>query len=372
MNRIALITSIKPNPYNNDGRPSGLIWECLEVLHRYGIYVDLIEYKNSKSRIIQRLKLYGIGYYRKFKQADDYDAFIVYPENLLFYLPRNVRSKAIVIGPDSPSLRDGRMFRRAEGIVYKGIRRIMYLLSLWHEYRLVRDSKSVYVVGRTDALWMRIYNQKIFLNKSIAKKIKFLRHPCLSKVIKDSLSCDELNKNRRFVFSGQISEKSEKKFVHDLFYYSSLFARRPLSLIVLGNSNRWIAREAEKYHNIHVEFKQWIENYNDVCKIFSDIHCLPINTGAGTKNRTLTAIANGLYIVTTPMGIENIMYHGLQGIFVASTAKRFAKRMCLLNEDEMCTIDKRKFIKDRYEFRSKVFMDFCKGIELLVADIKNV
>lgn len=367
--KILILTSIKPDPINGGGHPSGLIWEIIKFLKENNRNIEVFVKEESTNKIHRVFHRYGIYLKKVNINFNDYEKIIVYPENLVFGISKKIRKKIIVLGPDSPSLRDARIYKEMKknniNILETWIKGIYYNIAKYHEYRLLKQVKSFLVVGKTDKLWMK--KNSYIRNQSFLKgKIKFLRHPILSRVVKRQLEKKENVEIKRFIFSGDLNYKFNNRFitgiVNELEKFNNMSPESFLNIVVVGKKNKWIANLFKNIKICNVNYIEWIEDYNDVCIIGQDVHCLPLLVGAGTKNRTLTAIANGLEIITTPIGIENIMYKNLTSIYITRNEKLFVKRMivlskCFLNEHKM-----EKLIEERQAFRKIVEKEYKESL----------
>lgn len=370
-NKILVLTSISPNPFNEGGHPSGLIWEVIEYLKRHNIVCDTDVIEDTSSKPIKRLHQYGIAYINKYERAKDYAAILVYPENLLFCVPKRLRSRCIVLGPDSPSLRDARLYKHAPGHIFRYIRLLMYLLSIVHEYRLIKESYYTLVVGRTDQLWMRLFNRRI-RKSGDCSKILFLRHPYLSKVVFPSADLTmKVNftsqENVRFIFSGLINERYTRTFIERVV--ENLDIHQPLHFVITGKRNKWLAELLNSKSSWIVEYYDWVENYRDLCQIGRDIHCLPDRVGAGTKNRALTALVNGVEIISTPIGIENIQYSSVKGVYIAHSAKQYAAYMMTLFMNHRSSDSVENIIESRKKLRNAIMDSYESGMNFVINKI---
>lgn len=372
MEKIAVVTALKPDPYNGGGGPSGIIYEVATWLEHTGTQVDVYHIPPATG-LRRRLNLYGIGYSGRWEHAADYQTILVYPENLLFYIPESARHKCIVLGPDSPSLRDARLFKMAPRGVFRLYRHILYLLCLWHEYRTVKSCRKMLVVGRTDSLWMRVFNRRILRSTGLVGKVMFLHHPFLTKVIPSSDKlCAATEAPRRFIFAGLINERYQRPFIDRVLAGLAVLTTDTIRLVVLGKRNRWLAELASSYTGIQVDFIEWIEDYNDVCHIGADVHCLTDIVGAGTKNRALTALASGVEVIATPIGIENIAHHGTAGLTIAATPERFAKTIAKLNKTKLSAVELDSLIKSRLAMRERTHQLYDSDMSAVFDDISYV
>lgn len=370
-NKILIITAIKPDPLNGGGHPSGLIWEIINELKQNDIDIDIFIKKESNNRIINVIHRYGI-YLKKISYTfKNYNKIVVYPENILLSIPKKYRSQAIVLGPDSPAIRDARIYKEMKKakkrwweVLLKGI---YYNIAKYHEFRVLNQSKSFLVVGKTDAYWMK-KNNYIKDKEALRKKIKVLTHPILSNVIRTKFFINLVNK-RRFIFSGDLNYKFNNRFINELIIELNKvqddYKNITLNIVVVGKKNKWIADLFNNINICKVSYISWIDNYNDVCIIGQDIHCLPLLVGAGTKNRTLTALANGLELISTPIGIENINYTRLKGIYITRDPKKFLEYILFLNGHILSDYDINELIKERISFKNKIDTKYKQDIKRL-------
>lgn len=366
MKQIAFFTYIKPSPINAGGEPSGLPWEVIQSLKRQGHTVDLhLVERGYSSRITATLHRYGV-YLKKIDiDLSSYDCIMVYPESFVGYLSRQYRHKVIALGPDSPSLRDARIYKSTSGWT-KLYRWLCYRWALFHEGQLIREIKKMVVVGRTDALWIK---RNPYVSADDKEKIVFLRHPILLEVVRPKLDIVRTSAQRRFVFAGFIDERFHRPFIEAIAdALDEGGGAVKLNCIVLGKANRWMTGVFRRVRGCDMEYMDWIEDYNEICVIGQDVHCLPIVTGAGTKNRTLTAIANGLEVITTPMGIENIMYKGLEGVYIALRARQFAEKMLHFCQAGASNNVSASWIEERMAFRMRTTRAYEENMDEIIRD----
>lgn len=371
MKRVAIVTSIKPSPINAGGLPSGLIWEIIDLLKKNGIKCDEYIYpENKEIRIKRILNRYGFYLNECKLNFDNYDKIIVYRGNIGLFIPFKYRKKIIAIGPDSASITEARLYKETRCIIRKLIKGVYYQLSRFYEYRILRDVESYLVVGNTDKRWMK-KNFFIKENNKLKEKIKFIRHPILKNVIFKELDYDLINiRKKRFVFSGDFDERFNRKFLMDIFNIlaENINLNNKMNFIIIGKNNKWIFDELRKIKNFEVEYTEWIDDYKDVCIIGKDVHCLPMLVGAGTKNRTLIALGNGLEIITTPIGIENIPYKGLTSIYITRKAKTFAEYMMLLNNKYLNEKELNNLVIERLSFRRLVESEYIEDVNRTIID----
>ena len=365
-NRVAIVTAYIPDPLNENGGPSGLLWEIINYLNNeLNIETDVIYKPISKNTLIRVLQRNGLYISKCENKFDSYKYIIVYPDDVLFYVNRKYWHKVIILGPDSPSLRDARDYRTKKIGIKKIIKYLMFLHSRYNEYIALKYVHKFIVVGKTDSMYMR---SNPLINKDAIKKIVFLRHPVLSSVVKQDsqpTKGDEID-YKRFVFS--ITPKNQnfmfiKKVIEQLARYSAN-SKKKMHILLVGERSKWMYELFSNISMCVVEYLPWAARYSDICLLKQDVHCLPLLSGAGTKNRTLTALAFNLEIITTPIGIENIPWRQLTGIYIAANPKKFADYMIQVNDDELC-IDYIDVMKQR----SYVCMNIKEQFQLTLREI---
>ena len=371
-NKILILTSIEPDPLNGGGHPSGLIWEIIKTLKENNIDIDIFIKEESTNKFYRVFHRYGIYLEKINVDFNNYEKILVYPENLVFGISKNFRKKVIVLGPDSPSLRDARIYKEVKkngiSILETWLKGIYYNIAKYHEYRILKQVQLFLLVGRTDKFWM-IKNPYIKNKLYLKEKIKFLQHPILSRVVKKKLKKENVEK-KRFIFSGDLNYKFNNRFITsiatELKNFNNVSSKNFLNIVVVGKKNKWIADLFKNIEICNVNYIEWIEDYNDVCVIGQDVHCLPLLVGAGTKNRTLTAIANGLEIITTPIGIENISYKKLTFIYITRKAKTFVEYMMMLNDKYLNEEELNDLVIERLNFRRLVENKYIEDVNKII------
>lgn len=295
---LVMLTTITPDPENRGG-PSGLPWEILEELTRDGWQVHTQLVPLAAGRVQRRLMQLAVQLTSIQVERTDADAYIVYPSYLGRQVPPELRSRTLVLGPDATSMLYARCAR-----IESGWRRWRSLcLSQWfkfHEMWLIRNLAGMLVVGRNDARWLRH-----FAGPALREHVHYVPHPVLHTVTK-SICGEGTRAKPRLVFSGDLSRKYIGDFF-DTFDHAAVAAAlssTDCEIIVIGKGNRHVYDLIAKH--LPARYEAWVDNYATFCDPLRDVHAIPLMAGAGTKNRTLTALAMNVIIVSTPIGIENI------------------------------------------------------------------
>lgn len=363
---IAVLTTIEPDKYNRNG-PSGLLWEIIAVLERLGCMVEVCLYKQKNtSAICSHLSIMGLMSYQaedSFINLENKDFLLVYPDVLLYSINSNVYEKTILLAPDATSMVRLRKYlaykNEKQRIVSRIYQYLFYKRFLCFENKYIPRVLKYVVVGINDRRWL--LNS---CDKNSKKKISFLRHPLLSgSMIELVANKYDSEVEKRFVFAGDMSFSyigDNVRKIADALEQNLM--DKKINILVLGKKNKWIHDIFKLKENINAKYIEWLDNYGDVCLIGKDVHCVPLLTGAGTKNRVVTAIANGVEVITTSIGIENVIHHGLQGVFVINDMGNFAKKMIDLNNGVMSLDEQCDIIRERQWFREKTTEEFTKTL----------
>lgn len=365
--KIAIITSIKPDKKNTGG-PSGLIWEIQEYLSKEKkLQIDTYIIKNSKNKYLKQINSFGI-YAMKYneKNLERYEKILLYPDFLLGYMSPKLYKKIIVLAPDASSMVGKRKYRIYKkdfnvSFIKKIYQYIYYKRFICFEKKYIPQINKYIVVGKNDRLWLKNHVENKYKDKII-----FLRHPLLSYSMAKLENINiSIFKEKRYIFSGDMRYSYVGKNIEVLAKKLSALLecrKKKVSIVVVGKNNKWIASLFKNQNNIDVKYYSWIERYQDICQIGRDIHCIPLAAGGGTKNRVLTAIANGLEVISTFIGIENIPIKGMSGIYVYNNMEDFSKCMVRLSDKNINYQDINNLIKERLIFRKRITNEFKQKI----------
>lgn len=368
MKKILILMETDEIKIKNWGGGRGLIWEIQKNLEKNNqVTVKILS--KGKSYYKRLFNQYGGYCFCKIdNDFNEYDFIIVFPAYVVFLIPKTYSKKTIAVGPDSFSLNAASLFRGTENLVHKyAIRYFFLLISKVLEYAVLNRVKKMFVVGRTDQLYMK---RNALLSDEYKQKIYFLHHPIITHEYNENNKKIERQDIRNFVFSGDMPEKYQKKSVKDLIYWLNTYLicqKKSINIVIVGKNNEWIYRYFMKLDptKANVKYINWIDDYRDICIAGKYIHCFPLCSGSGTKNRTLTAIINSVEIITTPIGIENIKYKGVYGVYIRRNMQRFAKEMIRLNKIDISD-SYLKWIRDsRIQFIRNMEIIFNKDIDLI-------
>jgi hypothetical protein len=313
--KILILSTISPN--KNSGGPASLLWHCIEVFKENNNFVDIKIIDESSLSLFKGLtKLTRLGIFSRKLNLDcsNYDVIFICP----FYLALNLdikkeyRAKAFVLSVDSASFLFARFFKNSETLVSKIKNYFLLKWFLYRENEIINDYKSFFVVGKNDRLWLNL--KLLQLDPS---KVVYLTHPVLTEVIK---FVNTENNSRQIyikpglktlVFAGNLSRKYTGSLINEFTpYLKNIHETYKTVILVSGKSNKWVYDYfIQSGINQNIEYVEWVENYTDICNPNRHIHVAPLLNGAGTKNRSLTACALGVSLLTTKVGIENIHYY---------------------------------------------------------------
>lgn len=370
--RIAIVTSIPPDRENRGG-PSGLIWEIEQFLTNSTAHdVTTIIVPVSGNKYVRQLHTWGRALRSLDIALDAYDKILVYPDFLLARLPKRYYRKITVLAPDASSMVGRRKYKQ-----YRGDASVSWI-KIWYQYLYAKNFlcfekeyipavEHYLVVGKKDRLWLRRH-----LRDSDREIVKFLLHPLLShSLLPLDISSMKRPQGRRFVFSGDMRYSYVGKNIVALAKYlseedSSLVSK--LHILVVGKNNKWIAELFSKETNAQVSYEAWVECYQDICVMGQDVHCVPLVAGGGTKNRVVTALANGLELISTSVGVENIPLSSGQSVYVCNSMQNFAAQMIMLQQEGAWNAHKMELAVQAAElFRQRV----TDGFSVLLGQLWN-
>ena len=353
MKKVLWLTTQKPSAMNEEG-PSGLPLEIMRQLKemRYDVTLDYVEIRNP---IMARLARLGIFFKNYANNLDIYDKILVYPDGVTNIVPHKYWYKTISMGPDAASFGMARMYRISHG--WRKISFYIYInILLRNESKWMKGLHRLCVVGKNDRRWLRLHSTE-------KDKAFFLVHPFLSKALVDLDSLKpHICAEKRFVFAGDLSRHYVGRFFEELL--AAINQRgAAFSILVVGKRNKWVYDILRDAGSCDVKYQSWVEDYREICILGKDIHCIPLFAGSGTKNRTLTALANGLQIITTPVGLENIYHSGVKGIQLCNNATEFVVSMLEMQQHNMTYDDFDDMLESRKRFRLDIDSRFKKTLE---------
>lgn len=368
--KILVLSFITPNEFNKNG-PSGVLYEVIRYLDNLlDIDFVVLPEKRGVSRIFRD---YGVYIKKSTVDFSLYTHILVYPNVVILSVPKSYWHKVVMLGPDSSSLLFARFLKISDGtrwLKYK----IRYYFALRFEKQIVKKVKYSVVVGREDVLWQKHVCNQYFNNRNIV----FLRHPLLtSNLISELHLC--LSDDKRFIFSGDLSKHYVGHYISNIVEFlrgKISFCNRKMNILVIGKNNYWVYKEFKSVDGISLSYIEWIDDYRDVCCMGRDIHCVPLVTGAGTKNRVLSAVANAVEVITTNIGIESILYtkETREYIHVVNTPEDFVKCMLLChNSHDLSEANLDKRIESAKWFRDRTTLEFKNTLDyIFCGDAKNV
>ena len=231
---------------------------------------------------------------------------------------------------------------------------------LFQEKYWCNNLNKIVVVGEQDKKWIDANNMKN--NKS--SNVFYLHHPLLKNDLIDIANNEYDNfsvKEKRFIFSGDLSRIYIGTYFTQLIDYMKEWDITP-EIVIVGKKNRWIYDIFLQLTILKITYLEWVEDYSDICQIGRDIHCVPLKAGAGTKNRILTAVANGVDVITTEIGVENVCVKDVSNVFVVKSCKEFAEVMYSQYKKKITDYNN-IILRERLNFREKVQKEFARDIK---------
>lgn len=302
---IRIVSDIAPDALNRGG-PSGLLFEILKALEEQGgarLTAEVHGLPNDRilRRAAQLLLLPSRPTHKEWS-----DRLLVYPSTAIRHVPPEARHRAIVLGPDSLSLLFGRAALRSGRYGLSRARLIACRFRRSDRW-LARSLARYAVVGRADRRWIAHL-------AGPSGRVFYLPHPLLSASLLPLPALAESLRNARrptLLFSG----------ANNAFYSAGLFgevtdrllanpaALRGVRIRLVGSAYKRLA-ERFALSGADVSWQEWIPDYRELF-LGRVVQPVILAVGAGTKTRTLTALANGAAVVGTPVALENCAEPGI-------------------------------------------------------------
>jgi glycosyltransferase involved in cell wall biosynthesis len=160
----------------------------------------------------------------------------------------------------------------------------------------------------------------------------------------------ELLKIKKLVFVGGEEHLPNRDAVE--WYINEIGAeikrKHDLILHVVGN---WSLETIKRYNgNQLVHFTGYVEDLGSYCE--NSIMIVPVRTGSGIRAKILYAMAQGVPVISAPVGCEGIEVKDKVDLLIAGTSEEFAVAVHLLIDDMDYTFNMvtraQKIIKEKY------------------------
>ncbi len=136
---------------------------------------------------------------------------------------------------------------------------------------------------------------------------------------------------------------------------------------VVGNKNPRLDDLRVNKNIIFHGHQKNIDRYLAKSKIF----VLPFQTGAGVRLKSLTALQNGIPLVSTKMGVDGLKLSKNKHYLLAETEKEFAKKIIeLLNNKNLrnkISLAQKKYFSNNYSINNNKYLinDYLKILSRL-------
>jgi glycosyltransferase involved in cell wall biosynthesis len=126
---------------------------------------------------------------------------------------------------------------------------------------------------------------------------------------------------------------------------------------VIGNRNYKLKNLQKNKNIVFYGHQKYLDKFLSASKVF----VLPFKTGAGVRLKSLTALQNGIPIVSTQLGVDGLRLVVNKHYLIAETAEEFAKQTVKLLRDKtlrkkISLAEKQYFVENHAEENNKVFL----------------
>lgn len=252
--------------------------------HKYGNLI--VEYKANA--LLARLKNYKKNNYVPSTIVLQWTEIIMLIDEIKKIFPT---SRVIAVEEDVTYLRLMRESSRSKGSLSRGIKTIKYINEKRRELKALQAANYICVYNEKD--------KKLLCQDKLSPNKIFVLSPVFSQYC--STRCCN-HKKHDMLFYGNMGRPENYDAV--IRFITNVFPKIPYEdkrLYVVGGNPEHI----EKYRSKNVIITGYIENpewYFSSCNIF----VAPIYMGAGIKIKIVEAMASGIPVITTDIGIEGI------------------------------------------------------------------
>ncbi|TPE63654.1 hypothetical protein FJQ54_01990 [Sandaracinobacter neustonicus] len=300
MNRfsIEIVSDIQPDPLNRGG-PSGLLYEIMHDLAQIPEFCVTARHFSLPSNKLKR-RMAQLLLLPERPESRPADLLLAYPSTAIRHIHPNDRSRTIVLGPDSLSLLWTRAAKQGQGVAWLRAG----LLARWfsHVDRFISRSFACYlVVGKADRRWIARQSGK-------NARTAYLPHPLLTHSLLPAPEIEAAvaaQSRPTVLFAGAMSDMYSTGLFEELIDHliSKADLLRSTNLLLVGATYEAAYRRLAA-NGLSAQWQIWIDQYEELFRGHI-IQPVPLAVGAGTKNRVLTALANGATIIGTSVAVEN-------------------------------------------------------------------
>lgn len=341
MDKILFVSLYEPCRFG--GRAGGPVILLNDILHAVdmNLEVDLIVYNKESiasdlpdnvhfipwSQRVKRIKKADIlglipkGLYKDYScyciDLSGYNKVIYYPYFSALFKVKNSHAEFFTIGMDSGPMLYLRGFVKHKGGVARAFCLYQFLQALAIDKKVAKISKKIFTVGETDAEFYR----SVYLADA-----RFVHHPVTSLIdtympiewkVNEKLKVCFPGGMLRFYVAGLLESILDKLVENAEFY------KNEITISFLGKVKYKKLEEKLKevqLAGLNIEYTEFAESFEEYLSK-QHIILLPLLVGAGTKNKTLSALGMGLDMIGTPIAVENV--YGIKKEHIAKNAEEF-------------------------------------------------
>lgn len=295
------------------------------LLHKY--YSDV--YKQMSENLISKEK---------------FQVLFINHDSMFQYVPSWYKGKIVYNSVDISS----DLYKQYAKLEINLFRKIFYLIESEKikkfEKKIYAKSNLIYSISTDDK--ENIINLGIPVNK-----ITFLPIP-----LKTIYSYSK-NNSPKILFMGLLTWKPNEDgirwFLDEI--YPLILKQEPRSVLnIAGSGGKNLLRFKQKYHNSIRFIPQIKQNDKISANLYriNSVFIVPIRVGSGIRVKVLDALAHGIPVVSTIVGIQGLIHKRESGVQIANNTESFAQAVCniLQNQKLAINLSKRGFhyIKTNY------------------------
>lgn len=255
--------------------------------------------------------------------ANGYEKIIFYPYFSSLFKLKNCCAECYTIGMDSGPMLYLRGFVNHKSWITKMFCGYEFLQALSIDRHACELSKKVFTVGESDAEFYR----SVYLADA-----HFVPHPATD-LVTAHIPCGYTGKEKlKLCFPGGMTRFYVSNLlieIFDLMIKNADELKAKIAVSFLGKvQSKELEEKLNQLANVGIETEKiaFAEDFEEYLS-HQNIILMPLEVGAGTKNKSLSALKMGLDLIGTPIALENV--YGCKKEYLARTADEFISQIRL-------------------------------------------